>query len=41
MGSDGIPNDSLFVKDKLHLNREGYKLWGKIIKENFDKNLSL
>jgi hypothetical protein len=41
IGSDGIPNDSLFVKDKLHLNREGYKLWGKIIKENFDKNLSL
>ena len=41
IGSDGIPNDSLFVKDKLHLNREGYKLWGKIIKENFEKNLSL
>lgn len=41
IGSDGMPNDSLFVKDKLHLNREGYKLWGKIIKENFDKNLSL
>jgi hypothetical protein len=41
IGSDGMPNNSLFVKDKLHLNREGYKLWGKIIKENFDKNLSL
>ena len=41
IGSDGMPNDSLFVKDKLHLNREGYKLWGKIIKEHFDKNLSL
>ena len=41
IGSDGMPNDNLFVKDKLHLNRKGYKLWGKIIKENFDKNLSL
>jgi len=39
--SNGMPNDKLFIKDKLHLNRAGYKIWGEIIKENFDKNLDI
>ena len=38
--SNGMPDDNFFVKDKLHLNNKGYKLWAKIIKENFDKNLN-
>ena len=38
--SDGLPNDDFFIKDKLHLNNEGYQLWGKIITENFNKNLN-
>ena len=36
-----MPNDELFTEDKLHLNRAGYKIWGKIIKENFDKKLDI
>jgi len=39
--SNGMPNDEFFIADKLHLNNKGYKLWGKIIKESFDKNLIL
>jgi len=38
--SDGLPNDDFFIKDKLHLNNKGYQLWGKIISENFNKNLN-
>ena len=38
--SNGIPSDDFFIKDKLHLNSKGYKLWAKIIKESFDKNLN-
>ena len=38
--SNGMPDDNFFVKDKLHLNNKGYKLWAKIIKESFDKNLN-
>jgi|TARA_B110000914_G_scaffold75890_1_gene66713 hypothetical protein len=39
--SNGMPNDEFFIADKLHLNNSGYKLWGKIIKDSFDKNLIL
>ncbi len=38
--SNGMPNDDFFIRDKLHLNSKGYKLWAKIIKESFDKNLN-
>ena len=38
--SNGLPNDELFVRDKLHLNNNGYKLWGKIIRENLDEILN-
>ena len=38
--SDGLPNDGFFIKDKLHLNNKGYQLWGKIIRENFNKKLN-
>lgn len=29
--ADGTPNDSLFLQDQLHINREGYSLWTKAI----------
>ena len=29
----GLPINSLFVSDQLHLNKNGYKLWSEIIKE--------
>ena len=38
--SNGIPNDDFFIRDKLHLNSKGYKLWAKILKESFVKNLN-
>jgi acetyl esterase/lipase len=43
IGSDGKPDDSFFLKDKLHLNKKGYDAWtGKlkpIVKKAFDMNL--
>ena len=35
---NGLPTEELFVRDKLHLNRKGYALWGNIIKNNL-KNI--
>ena len=37
LGPDGTPDDSLFVKDKLHLNRRGYKKWAAVIKPVLEK----
>jgi hypothetical protein len=39
LGADGRPNDGLFMDDRLHLNREGYRLWAQIIKEVLDSEL--
>ena len=36
----GKPNDALFVKDRLHLNRDGYRLWASLIKAELAKVLS-
>jgi hypothetical protein len=42
IGLDGKPIGGLFVEDKLHLNRDGYKLWSELIKKGlnfvFSKN---
>ena len=32
MGADGLPIQSLFLNDELHLNVDGYKLWSSVIK---------
>ena len=32
LNGEGLPNEELFVFDKLHLNEEGYKLWNSIIR---------
>lgn len=32
LGDDGKPRPELFVKDGLHLNDEGYKLWASILR---------
>lgn len=32
LGDDGKPRPELFIKDGLHLNDEGYKLWTKVLK---------
>lgn len=39
LNKKGIPNDGLFMADRLHLNREGYAIWASIIKDNLNKNL--
>jgi len=31
--SDGRPDDSLFVDDRLHLNENGYRLWNEKMRE--------
>ena len=33
------PRDELFVGDKLHLNRDGYRIWGSIIRRRLDEVL--
>ena len=32
IGYDGLPIQSLFLNDELHLNVDGYKLWSSVIK---------
>ena len=32
IGANGLPIQSLFLKDELHLNVDGYKLWSSVIK---------
>lgn len=36
LNQEGKPRQELFIKDKLHLNEEGYKVWTGIIKRNLD-----
>ncbi|HAC92474.1 MAG TPA: hypothetical protein DCF63_17870 [Planctomycetaceae bacterium] len=37
--SEGQPDDSLFVKDRLHLNRAGYQRWASIIRSALERHL--
>lgn len=37
LGDDGKPRDELFNKDKLHLNKDGYKLWIDVLKPRIEK----
>ncbi len=39
LNAEGMPNDALFKDDKLHLNRQGYKLWGEIIQAKLNETL--
>ena len=32
IGADGLPIQSFFLSDELHLNVDGYKLWSSVIK---------
>lgn len=35
LGADGIPDDSLFLGDRLHLNPQGYERWNRVLGEVF------
>ncbi|MBM3416924.1 MAG: G-D-S-L family lipolytic protein [Bacteroidetes bacterium] len=37
LGVDGLPNQEIFLKDKLHMNARGYALWQKLIEPYFMK----
>lgn len=37
---NGEPRTELFVKDMLHQNKDGYKIWGALIKARLDEVLS-
>ncbi len=37
LGKDGKPMDKLFLKDRLHLNPEGYTAWTKHLRPLIDK----
>ncbi len=37
LGNDGLPVDSLFLQDRLHLNPEGYFVWKGLIKDQLDR----
>ncbi len=34
LGPDGLPRKDLLLKDGLHLNREGYRLWAEVLRRN-------
>ena len=37
LGKDGKPDPKYFLEDQLHYNEEGYKLWGRCIKDAVKK----
>lgn len=39
MNEEGKPKPSLFLDDRLHLNKEGYQVWTGVIKQNLDSVL--
>jgi len=40
LGDDGKPRDELFLKDKLHMNKDGYRLWIEILKPRIERMLA-
>jgi hypothetical protein len=39
LDNNGLPRAELFRDDRLHLNRDGYRLWSRIIKASLDRVL--
>jgi lysophospholipase L1-like esterase len=37
LDAEGKPREELFIKDKLHMNAEGYKIWTAILKPILEK----
>ncbi len=39
LNKDGEPRNELFIKDKLHQNRNGYVIWGDLVRGKLDEVL--
>ena len=39
LNNNGEPRNELFINDRLHLNHEGYKIWGTLIRNKLDEVL--
>jgi len=39
LNKNGEPRNDLFIKDMLHQNREGYVIWGELVKKKLDEVL--
>ena len=39
LDTKGEPRNELFIKDMLHQNREGYKIWGTLVRNKLDEVL--
>jgi len=37
LDKDGTPRLDLFGKDQLHLSREGYRLWARLIEPQLER----
>ena len=40
LNKDGEPRNELFIKDKLHQNHDGYKIWGNLVRIRLDEVLN-
>ena len=40
LNKNGEPRNDLFIKDMLHQNREGYVIWGELVKKKMDEVLT-
>jgi lysophospholipase L1-like esterase len=39
LNKEGEPRNELFIKDNLHQNREGYLIWGELVRKKLDEVL--
>ena len=40
LNREGEPRNELFIKDMLHQNREGYKIWGELVQKKLNEVLN-
>ena len=40
LNENGEPRNELFIKDMLHQNHEGYKIWGDLVRHKLDQVLN-
>ena len=40
LNREGEPRNELFIKDMLHQNSEGYKIWGELVQKKLNEVLN-